>query len=161
MSEEESKFWSQFSTINDYDIPKLESSAALVVHLNGDSSLETRKFLLTKLKSHHLNLERIVSKKSDSCNDLFLVTCYETLILNHSKRVYRKQQLERQLEDDGNGDSLQNEDLTDSEKQRIIQDILEGIRVENKCRLVGMENVKCYSGQSLSMFLSFCFLFWM
>jgi len=161
----ESKFWSQFESIRDEDVFKLDSTAAFILQLNEQSPVETIEFLLTKLKSSHLNLQRII-QSSDKDNTLFLVTCYETLVLKHAKTVYQAQQLKRQL-DFGSDDS--GGDLSDSERQRIIQNILEGIRIEEKMKLVGMQHVKCYSGQSLGKslycssfsyrFLIHCFLY--
>lgn len=140
------------NALKDLPVNEFRSSSAFVMVLNGKIPAETKNWLITVLKDHHLELS-IVSDLDgiDSNNDItLLVSCSEKILQENAKIVYK--QLQRQCFSDNESADPSNQ-LNHAEQQRILFDHIQKICSNNRTYIVGMSDIILYPGQSLSISL--------
>lgn len=119
-------------------------TAGYVFVLNRKAPASTKTFLQNKLAESQLNVSPINSPDdTDKDKDLILlVTCDLHILQQFTKHVYVPQQLRRQSAD-------KDDSLAIPEQERVLLYILETIIQKERSKLVGLEKVTIYPGQSI------------
>ena len=159
--DEQPKHDSDDNLFIDLPVNQYQTSASFVMIFNQNIPLETKKWLISLLKSNHLQLSIITDSnnryiRSSSSTRIpedltLLISCSEKLFEQNVHNVFKQLKRQNLMTDKSLDDSKTSTStkLNTAEKQRILYQLIQQICSPNRTSIIGLPDITLYPGQSI------------